>query len=82
MRSCKVRMSQLAIILIASWLAGATAFVGGVIAVIEGRPETATKREFIHGVIAFGGGILVAAVAFALVPEVRVRGSNLLLALA
>jgi ZIP family zinc transporter len=62
-------MSQILIILIASWLAGVTAFIGGVFALIEGRPETEAKREFIHGVIAFGGGILVAAVAFALAPE-------------
>ena len=62
-------MSQFVIILIVSWLAGAAAFIGGVIAWLEGSPETETKREFIHGVIAFGGGILVAAVAFALAPE-------------
>jgi ZIP family zinc transporter len=62
-------MSQLAIIIIASWLAGIAALVGGVIAQIEGSAETETKREIIHGVIAFGGGILVAAVAFALAPE-------------
>ena len=62
-------MNHVAIILLASWLAGATAFVGGVIAKIEGSAETTTKREIIHGVIAFGGGILIAAVAFALVPE-------------
>lgn len=62
-------MNHVVIILLASWLAGATAFVGGIIAKIEGSAETTTKREIIHGVIAFGGGILIAAVAFALVPE-------------
>ena len=61
-------MNQLVIILIASWLAGAAAFVGGCIAMIYGHPRTETQREFSHGVIAFGGGILVAAVAFALAP--------------
>ena len=61
-------MSQLGIIIIASWLAGLAAFVGAVIARIESSAETETKREIIHGVIAFGGGILVAAVAFALTP--------------
>ncbi len=34
----------------------------------EGSAETTGKREFVHGVVAFGGGILVAAVAFALLP--------------
>jgi len=62
-------MNHVVIILLASWLAGATAFVGGIIAKIEGSAETTTKREIIHGVIAFGGGILIAAIAFALVPE-------------
>ena len=36
---------------------------------MEGSPETEGKRELIHGIVAFGGGILVAAVAFALAPE-------------
>jgi len=56
-------------VLAASWLAGATAFVGGMIARFEGSADTEGKRELIHGVVAFGGGILVAAVAFGLVPE-------------
>jgi ZIP family zinc transporter len=62
-------MEQLAIITLASWLAGIAAFVGGVFAKLEGTAETEGKREIIHGIVAFGGGILVAAVAFALVPE-------------
>ncbi|MBN2460977.1 MAG: divalent cation transporter [Candidatus Cloacimonetes bacterium] len=62
-------MGQLATILIFSWLAGLTAFVGGVLAKLEGSAETETKQEIIHAVIALGGGILVAAIAFALVPE-------------
>ena len=62
-------MSQLVIIVLASWLAGAAAFIGGIFARIEGTAETQAKREMVHGVVAFGGGILVAAVAFALAPE-------------
>lgn len=62
-------MSQLAIVLIVSWLAGFAAFIGGIIAKIEGTAETEGKRKFVHGVVAFGGGILVAAVAFALAPK-------------
>lgn len=61
-------MNQLITILIASWLSGLAAFVGGIIATIDGPPRTVAQREFHHGVIAFGGGILVAAVAFALAP--------------
>lgn len=62
-------MNELAIIVVVSWLAGVAAFIGGVVARFEGTAETETKREMIHGVIAFGGGILVAAVAFALAPQ-------------
>lgn len=55
--------------LIASWLAGIAAFAGGVFAFLEGTPETDSKQTVIHGVVAFGGGILIAAIAFALVPQ-------------
>lgn len=57
------------IMLLIAWGAGLSAFLGGVFARYEGTPRTTTKREFIHGITAFGGGILVSAVAFALVPE-------------
>ncbi len=62
-------MNQLVIIAVSSWLAGVAAFIGGLFARYEGSAETAAKREMVHAVVAFGGGILVAAVAFALVPE-------------
>lgn len=65
-------MSQLTIIIIASWLAGLAGFAGGVIAWAAGGANTDTKREVTHGVIAFGGGILIAAVAFALLPKAMV----------
>lgn len=62
-------MNQLAVVLIVSWLAGFAAFIGGVIAKLEGTAETEGKRKLVHSVVAFGGGILVAAVAFALAPK-------------
>ena len=62
-------MSDIAIIVLVSWLAGAAAFFGGLFARFEGSPETIGKREFTHGVVGFGGGVLVAAIALALVPE-------------
>jgi ZIP family zinc transporter len=52
-----------------SWLAGIASFLGGLFAKAESSTETVGKREFIHGAVAFGGGILVAAVAFALIPQ-------------
>lgn len=65
-------MSQLTIIIIASWLAGLAAFGGGIIAWATDGANTGSKREITHGVIAFGGGILIAAVAFALLPKAMV----------
>jgi ZIP family zinc transporter len=62
-------MNQLSIIILLSWLAGLTAFAGGILARLEGTAETEGKRELIHGIVAFGGGILVSAIAFALVPD-------------
>lgn len=62
-------MNELVIIIGASWLAGVAAFLGALVARFEGTAETVAKREMIHGVVAFGGGVLVAAVAFALAPE-------------
>lgn len=62
-------MSELAVILLISWLAGLMALMGGVIARFEGSSETELKRELTHGIVAFGGGILIAAVAFTLAPK-------------
>ena len=72
-------MSQLTIIIIASWLAGLSAFGGGVIAWATDGANTDTKREVTHGIIAFGGGILIAAVAFALLPKAIVALSPVVL---
>lgn len=52
-----------------SWMAGVTAFVGGIAARLERLPEGELKQEVQHGIVGFGGGILVAAVAFALAPK-------------
>lgn len=62
-------MGEAAIIVITSWAAGSTAVVGGVIAWGVGGRGSETRREITHGVVAFGGGILIAAVAFALLPQ-------------
>lgn len=62
-------MMELIIIIVVSWLSGIAAFTGGLCAKSEGTANTEQKRELIHGVVAFGGGILTAAIAFALIPE-------------
>ena len=45
------------------------AFAGGLIASADKSKETELKRELRHGIVAFGGGILIAAVAFTLAPK-------------
>jgi len=65
-------MNQLTTIIVVSWLAGLAGFAGGVIAWAADGASTGTKREATHGIIAFGGGILIAAVAFALLPKAMV----------
>jgi len=59
---------MLATILLTSWLAGLASFLGGLAARFSGGAKTETKREINHGIVAFGGGILLSAVALALVP--------------
>lgn len=57
------------VMLAIAWGAGLMALLGGFIAHAEGRANTVFKKELVHVITAFGGGILMAAVAFALVPE-------------
>jgi len=62
-------MNQIGSIILFSWLAGIASFIGAFLARIEQFPEGILKQELLRGIVAFGGGILVAAVAFALVPH-------------
>jgi ZIP family zinc transporter len=62
-------MTEMVIVIVASWVAGIAAFAGGLGAKFEGTADTKQKREVIHGIVAFGGGILTAAIAFALIPN-------------
>ncbi len=68
-REFDIMIGEIALIAFVAWLAGMASFAGGVFARLEGSADSPGKRELIHGVVAFGGGILVAAVAFALAPE-------------
>ncbi len=56
-------------VILLTTLAGAAMPVGATIACIERIHPKWLEREFRHSVIAFGGGILVSAVALVLVPE-------------
>jgi ZIP family zinc transporter len=56
-------------IVLYSLASGATVILGGFLARLRVIPRNELGSEISHGVIAFGGGVLVAAVAFALVPK-------------
>ena len=61
-------MSQLIIAILASLAAGAMMPLGAALATVERIRPRWLEEEFRHGVIAFGGGALLAAVALVLVP--------------
>ena len=48
---------------------GSCILVGGLIAMVERIRPLWLEEELRHTVIAFGGGVLIAAIAFVLVPE-------------
>ena len=62
-------MSELVQVLLMTTLAGAAMPVGGVVAMVERIRPDWLEEEFRHSVIAFGGGVLISAVALVLVPE-------------
>ena len=62
-------MSEALAIALYCWAAGAASFVGAGAGRLLGLRRSELAREVTHGIVAFGGGILLAAVAFALVPE-------------
>jgi ZIP family zinc transporter len=62
-------MEKLVTILIFTTLAGAAIPIGGVLARFERLQPRWLEKEFRHAVLAFGGGVLLAAVALILVPE-------------
>ncbi len=62
-------MNQLTTSIIYATLAGAMIPLGALLARVEHIRPRWLEQEFRHSVIAFGGGILVAAVSFVLVPE-------------
>lgn len=62
-------MSEITRIIIYTFCAGACIPLGGLLAHAERIKPAWLENEFRHFVIAFGGGILLAAVALVLVPE-------------
>ncbi|MFC2069162.1 ZIP family metal transporter [Chloroflexota bacterium] len=62
-------MTDIIQIVLYSFASGAAVILGGFLAKLKIIPENELGREISHGVIAFGGGVLVAAVAFVLTPK-------------
>lgn len=62
-------MNELTQIILYTTIAGACIPLGGLLAYKEKLKPQWLEDEFRHSVIAFGGGILIAAVALVLVPE-------------
>lgn len=62
-------MSELVQVLLMTTIAGAAMPIGGLIAMMERISPQWLEDEFRHSVIAFGGGVLISAVALVLVPE-------------
>lgn len=69
-----ITVSEFTTMLVLTAAAGACVLLGGLLARIERIRPAWLETEFRHSVIAFGGGVLVSAVALVLVPE----GSRLL----
>lgn len=62
-------MNELVQVLLLTTMAGAAIPIGGAIAMVEKISPQWIEEEFRHSVIAFGGGVLISAVALVLVPE-------------
>ena len=72
-------MDEITTIIIYTLFAGACIPLGGLLAHVEKIRPKWLENEFRHSVIAFGGGILLAAVALILVPEgIEYLGNSIL----
>jgi len=57
-------MEDIMQVILYSFASGATVIAGGLLARVKTFPESELGGEISHGIVAFGGGVLVAAVAF------------------
>ena len=62
-------MADIIQIVLYSFTSGATVILGGFLAKLKLIPDNVLGREISHGIVAFGGGVLIAAVAFVLAPK-------------
>ena len=62
-------MSEITTVILYSFFSGITVLFGALTSKFyEKLKKSILKEEFIHGTVAFGGGVLIAAVAFVLTP--------------
>ncbi len=62
-------MNGLGLVLLLTFLAGSAIPLGGALAAREHLRRGHFREDLLHGIVAFGGGILLAAVALVLVPQ-------------
>ena len=62
-------MNQIWTIILYSFISGVTIIIGGLTAYTLRIRNRHLREEVIHWVVAFGGGVLLAAISFALVPR-------------
>lgn len=62
-------MEHLITVGIYAFASGITILIGGILSRLDNFPDSENKKLILHAIIAFGGGVLVAAVAFVLVPR-------------
>jgi len=62
-------MNSIGIVIAYSLIAGLPIFIGAVISHFEFFKPSELKEEILHSIIAFGGGILISAVALVLIPH-------------
>ncbi|MCJ2520676.1 MAG: divalent cation transporter [Candidatus Thermoplasmatota archaeon] len=62
-------MNTLALVLLYTFLAGLAIPLGGLLARREHLRRGHFRQDLLHGIVAFGGGILFSAIALVLVPE-------------
>ncbi len=62
-------MEHLATVGIYALASGITILVGGILSRLDHFQDSLMKERILHAIIAFGGGVLIAAVAFVLTPQ-------------
>jgi zinc transporter, ZIP family len=62
-------MEHLLTVGIYAFASGITILIGGILSRFDSYPDNEKKVMVLHAIIAFGGGVLIAAVAFVLVPR-------------